>query len=67
MNAKTKKVNEMTKKIKFICDHCGSDDITIDVATRWDIDAQDWRIDHDVEDTYCENCESARNLLEVTL
>jgi hypothetical protein len=43
---------------KPTCPHCGSDDICIDAAARWDVDNQKWVLTHEfLEQNNCDGCE----------
>lgn len=42
---------------KPVCRHCGSDDIVIDAAARWDVSLQQWQLASVHDCTWCVQCE----------
>ncbi len=43
-------------KIKVVCPKCGSDDVCIDAAARWDVDTQAWSMTTEFDDKTCQAC-----------
>lgn len=46
----------MNQPQKPVCKHCGSDNLCIDAAARWDIGAQDWTLASVHDEMTCEDC-----------
>ena len=48
----------MTKRIDYVCKHCGSNELIFDATARWDEDFQEWALSDTFEDKpYCGNCD----------
>lgn len=47
----------MTKPEIPVCPYCNSNEISIDVAASWDMEAQEWGIDHVFGSGSCQSCE----------
>lgn len=47
----------MTKKLKKICDECGSTDVRIDAWASWNEDTQEWELAETYENPFCMDCE----------
>jgi hypothetical protein len=45
------------KKEKPVCRNCGSDNVCIDAAARWDNELQDWKLSGTHDSGHCDNCE----------
>jgi hypothetical protein len=43
-------------RIRKVCAHCGSEDITYDALVCWDVDLQDWTFSTLLDAGACENC-----------
>ena len=43
--------------IKVVCDRCGSDVVTRDACTRWNVDSQEWEISATYDTMTCQSCE----------
>ncbi len=44
-------------KIKMICPHCGSDDVTRDCLGRWSVKDQKWEVSSELDSMQCEACD----------
>src|SRR5271166_3335253 len=44
-------------KIKMICPHCGSDDVTRDCLGRWSVKDQKWEASSELDSMQCEACD----------
>ncbi len=44
-------------KIKMICPHCGSDDVTRDCLGRWSVERQTWEVSSELDSMQCEACD----------
>ena len=44
-------------KIKMICPHCGSDDVTRDALARWSVEGQKWKVSSELDSMECEACD----------
>ena len=54
----------MTAPIIWVCEECGSDNVSDMAIVKWDITAQDWRgFGHDCGD-FCEDCGDNTGLIE---
>jgi hypothetical protein len=60
-------MNELAKKVKFICVYCGSTDVSCDATVRWDIGTQQWEIAGVQDQEYCEDCGGETSLAKVEL
>src|SRR5271165_4101371 len=45
------------RKIKMICPHCGSDDVTRDCLGRWSVERQTWEVSSELDSMQCEACD----------
>jgi len=54
-------------KVKFICEHCGNDNISRDATAEWDIETQEWVLSSVQDATYCEDCDCEIKCLDVPL
>jgi hypothetical protein len=43
-------------KIKMICPHCGSEDVTRDALARWSVEEQKWVVSSELDTMQCEAC-----------
>jgi YgiT-type zinc finger domain-containing protein len=43
------------KKHKYVCEECGSDDLSFDANVEWDMETQSYTV-NDVWCSYCRNC-----------
>jgi len=46
----------LAKKVRPVCDQCGSDDIRIDAFVEWNISKQDWKIKEVTDFIVCNDC-----------
>lgn len=64
-------MSEDKKPIKWVCSHCGSDNIRATVQVRWNIANQDWDVVPNTmsepTDDYCARCGDNRETKEVGL
>lgn len=59
----------MTEKYRIVCAQCGSDDVSLEATTSWDVDKQAWSIILGRQDTgFCHDCEyfAAFEQVEIT-
>jgi hypothetical protein len=48
----------MSKKIRIVCSHCGSEDVRADAYAQWDVDSQSWEIAQVFEKgAFCSQCD----------
>jgi ribosomal protein S27AE len=52
-------------RIKPICSHCGSDDVTADALTRWNPNTDAWEVSNVLDNSDCEQCGGECNLIWV--
>lgn len=52
-------------KVKKVCKHCGSSDVSKDAYAVWDEDKQEWVLDifHD-SNGYCEECNGETTIVD---
>jgi len=54
----------MTTPVIWVCEECGSNNVTDYAAVRWDANAQDWKVfGHDCQD-FCEDCNDDTVMVE---
>jgi len=58
---------DLTLKIKMVCETCGSDNVRRDAFAEWDVGAQEWMLSTVFDHTVCERCEGECNLKEVAI
>lgn len=44
------------KKVHVVCPRCGSPDVVVDAAARWDFDAQAWTLSSTYDERTCQTC-----------
>jgi Zn finger protein HypA/HybF involved in hydrogenase expression len=44
------------QKIRKVCKHCGSDNVSVDAIMRWDVDAQQWTLAALLDNSDCDDC-----------
>jgi hypothetical protein len=49
-------------KIKYVCNHCGGDNVTRDAWAAWDDDKGDWILSNVFDYAFCLDCEYETNL-----
>lgn len=58
----------MSKRIKIVCNRCGSDDVRRDAWAEWDVASQAWVLGTVFDAGYCEGeCEGEASLKEVEI
>lgn len=57
----------MSKRISYVCRHCGSSAVFMDAWAAWDADKQDWVLDHTSTTEFCNDCYAETRLIEVEL
>lgn len=56
---------EPQPKIRIVCEHCGSENVRRDAWACWDVETQDWVLEHVMDDGYCGECDGKSSLKEV--
>jgi len=56
-----------SKCVTYICNVCGSDDVSRDAWAAWDARKQEWVLRCAFDDAFCHRCECEVRLLEVEL
>lgn len=51
--------------VEFICDKCGSDEVTSDTVATWDKQKQRWAIVGHYDSSECRRCGCETSLIEV--
>jgi len=55
------------KRIAFICQSCGSSDITSDAIAEWNGERQQWIVVGHYDAATCQRCDTDTRLIEVEL
>lgn len=59
-----------TKKVKYVCSECGSDNVITDAMVKWSVEDQSWEIvtlyDGGGED-FCSDCEEQCRIKEIKI
>lgn len=50
--------------IEYVCERCGSTNVTSDTVSRWDISTQRWIIVGHYDSSECLDCEDETDLIE---
>ena len=56
----------MTKH-KKICAHCKGEEVRVDAWASWDVDAQEWVLHAVFDASYCDECEQACDVEEISM
>lgn len=57
-----------TKRLKMVCDKCGSEDVLRDATAAWNEATQDWELAGVQDQGYCEGeCEGECTIKEVEI
>ena len=54
------------KTPKYLCPHCGSEDIVADASAIWDQEQEKWILDMIFETGYCLSCENDIDIYPAT-
>jgi hypothetical protein len=57
----------MGKQVSYVCCRCGSSEVLIDAWAEWDVDKQDWVLNHTSTTEFCEKCYAETTMMEVEL
>jgi hypothetical protein len=49
-------------RIKYVCLHCGGDNVTRDAWAAWDADKGDWILSNVFDYAFCQDCEAETTL-----
>ena len=49
-------VTGLAKKVRPVCDHCGSSDIRIEAYVEWNASKQDWKLKEVTDNIVCNDC-----------
>jgi hypothetical protein len=55
------------KRVSYVCRWCGSSSVYTDAWASWDVEKQDWVLDHTSTTEFCNDCYEETRLLEVEL
>ena len=58
------------EKINKVCGICGSDEITLNAAVKWDVTDQRYRLSMDggeYDDVWCEACEDSTSIVDTPM
>ena len=53
--------------VTYVCNTCGSDDVSRDAWAEWDVKSQDWVLRTAFDYAHCHRCDSEMSLQEVEL
>ena len=45
------------KKIAYVCDFCGSEEVLVDAWAQWDKDSQRWELFNTFDAAFCAECD----------
>ena len=54
-------------KVKYVCNHCGSDDIVYDAWAQWDVEKQEFVLSHTFDYIVCNHCGKECRPTEITI
>lgn len=57
----------MTKRIAYVCQQCGSNEVVADAWAYWDVDRQDWLLRNTADVAFCGQCEGETSFIEIEL
>jgi hypothetical protein len=57
----------MTKRIAYVCRHCGSSSVALDAWAEWDVEKQEWALRNTSTTEFCDDCNGETTLIEVAL
>jgi hypothetical protein len=60
-------MDQLGKRITFICNKCGGNTVTRDAWAGWDVAAQDWVLGAAYDYAFCHDCEEETHLIDVEL
>lgn len=60
-------MTDMNKRITFVCETCGSDDVTSDALAHWEVATQQWELRSTLDNCSCERCATDTRLVVVEL
>lgn len=53
--------------VTYVCNTCGSDDVSRDAWAEWDVEEQRWVLRTEFDYAHCHRCDSETRLIEVKL
>jgi hypothetical protein len=56
-----------SKRVTYLCEKCGSDQVTLDAWAEWNVERQAWVLGATYDHTYCHKCDGETHLVEVEL
>lgn len=54
-----------SRRVAFVCSHCGSSDVTIDAWAVWNAETQAWELGGTLDYTHCETCDEECRIEEI--
>lgn len=60
-------MSETDKRIAFVCETCGSDEVSRDAWANWDTRSQQWVLGNVFDYAHCHGCDGETRLVEVEL
>lgn len=58
---------ETPRRVKYVCPHCGSEDLLKDAWAQWDTENQEWTLGATFDHTMCAECDSKVTPSEVEI
>lgn len=52
------------QKVTKVCRHCGSENVSVDAAARWNVEAQQWEIAGLFDNSDCDDCGRETDIIE---
>jgi len=56
-----------SKRVTYLCEKCGSDQVTLDAWAEWNVERQAWVLGATYDHTYCHKCDGETHAIEVKL
>jgi len=56
-----------SKRVTYLCEKCGSDQVTLDAWAEWNVERQAWVLGATYDHTYCHKCDGETHAIEVEL
>lgn len=53
------------RRVRMVCETCGSEEVTHDAWASWDTHAQEWTLGATFDYAYCHSCDGDTHITEV--
>lgn len=54
-------------RCKYVCSHCGSENVRRDAWATWDVESQSWELATVFDAGFCDDCDGEASLAEVEI